>query len=138
MALEFTTLNWVAVIAATVVGMVIGIVWYMPQVFGKRWADSVGRKPVTMSDMTPTVMVAALVMPLVMAYVLTLFIAGLGANSLVNGAIVGFLAALGFSSMASLNAFIYDGRNTNWLMVTAGYQFVALTVMGAVIGYLGA
>ena len=138
MTIEFTTLNWVAVIAAAVAGMVVGIIWYVPMVFGKRWADSVGRPVSTLSSMTPTTMVGALIMPLVMAYVLTLLIGGVGATSLVNGAIVGFLAALGFSSMASLNAFIYDGRNANWLTVTAGYQFVALTVIGAIIGYLGA
>jgi hypothetical protein len=137
-ALEFTTLNWVAVIAATVAGAIIGIVWYMPQLFGKRWADSVGRPLPTMSSMTPTVMVAALVMPLVMAYVLTLLIGGLGVNSLVDGGIVGFLAWLGFSAMTAFNAFIYDGRSSTWLMITAGYSLVALVVMGAVIGYLGA
>jgi predicted membrane-bound spermidine synthase len=138
MALEFTTLNWVAVIAATVVGMVVGVIWYMPQLFGRMWADSVGRAPTTMGNMTPTQYAGALILPLVMAYVLTLFIAGLGANTLVNGAIVGFLAALGFSFMAGLNAFVWDGRPTNWLLVTGGYQFVTLTVMGALIGYLGA
>ncbi|MEP7379845.1 MAG: DUF1761 domain-containing protein [Chloroflexota bacterium] len=138
MALEFTTLNWVAVIVAAVVGMVVGIIWYMPMVFGKRWSDSVGRPLPSMTSMNPTVTVGALVMPLVMAYVLALLIGGVGANSLVNGAIVGFLAWLGFSAMTALNAFIYDGRNSTWLMITAGYSLVALVAMGAVIGYLGA
>lgn len=139
MALEFTTLNWVTVIVAAVAGAVVGAAWYAGPVFGNRWAESVGTKPMTMSGMmTPKIAIGALVMPLVMAYVLTLFIGGMGITSLVNGAIVGFLAALGFSAMAALNAFVYDGRNMTWLWITAGYQFVALTVMGAVVGYLGA
>ena len=139
MALEFTTLNWVAVIAAAVAGGVVGAIWYSPQLFGKRWADSVGRPPMTMSAMmAPRVAIGAIAMPLVMAYVLTLLIGGVGANSLVNGAIVGFLAWLGFSAMTALNAFVYDGRNSTWLMISAGYSLVTLVVMGAVIGYLGA
>ena len=138
MALEFTTLNWVAVIAAAVAGFVSAYIWYMPMLFGKRWGGSVGREPVTLSNLTPTVMVGAVVMPLVAAYVLTLLIGGVGANSLVDGAVVGFLAWLGFSAMAGLNAFVYDGRNSTWLMITAGYSLVMLVVMGAIIGYLGA
>ena len=139
MTLEFTSLNWVAVIVAAVGGGVVGAIWYAGPLFGNRWADSVGVKPMTMSTMmTPKVAIGAFVMPLVMAYVLTLFIGGMGITSLVNGAIVGFLAALGFSAMAALNAFVYDGRNMTWFGITAGYQFVVLTVMGAVIGYLGA
>jgi hypothetical protein len=137
-ALEFTTLNWVAVIAAALAGIAVGAIWYMPMVFGKRWSDAVGKEPVGFGNMTPTLMVGSLVMPLVMAYVLTLLIGGVGANSLVNGAIVGFLAWLGFSAMTALNAFVYDGRSSTWLMVTAGYSLVALVVMGGVIGYLGA
>ena len=139
MTLEFTSLNWVAVIVAAVGGGVVGAIWYAGPLFGNRWAESICVKPMTMSAMmTPKIAIGALVMPLVMAYVLTLFIGGIGANSLVNGAIVGFLAALGFSAMAALNAFVYDGRNLTWLWITAGYQFVVLTVMGAIIGYLGA
>ena len=137
--LEFTTLNWVAVIAAAIAGGVVGAIWYSPPLFGNRWAISVGGKPMTMSDMmVPKVLVGAIVMPLLMAYVLTLLIGGVGATSLVNGAIVGFLAWLGFSAMTALNAFVYDGRSSTWLIITAGYSLVTLVVMGAVIGYLGA
>jgi hypothetical protein len=138
-ALEFTTLNWVAVIAPAVAGGVVGAIWYAGPIFGNRWATSVGREPMTMSAMmVPKVLVGAIVMPLLMAYALTLLIGGLGVTSLMNGAIVGFLAWLGFSAMTALNAFVYDGRSSTWLMITAGYSLVALVVMGAVIGYLGA
>lgn len=142
MALEFTTLNWVAVIAAGVAGGVVGAIWYLPMVFGKRWAANVGRKLPSMSDMTPTNIVAVVVMPLLMAYVLTLLLAGLSGRTamdgLVDGVIVGFVVWLGFTATVTLNAWVYDGRNFEWWWITSGFHLVAYVIMGAIIGYLGA
>ena len=138
MILEFTNLNWVAVIAAAVVGMIVGFIWYLPMVFGKRWATTVGRAVPTMSDMSPTQMGGVVVLALVMAYVLTLLIGGLGANTVANGAIVGFLVWLGFAATGAANAVLTEGRSWEWWLITAGYYLVAAVIMGGVVGYLGA
>ncbi len=138
MTLEFTSLNWVAVIAAAVVGMVVGFVWYLPMVFGKRWAATIGRSVPTMSDMSPVQMGGVVVLALVMAYVLTLLIGGLGANTVANGAIVGFLVWLGFAATGAANLVLNEGRSWEWWFITAGYYLVGAVVMGGVIGYLGA
>ncbi len=142
MVAEFTTLNWVAVIVAAVAGGVIGGIWYMPMVFGKRWAENVGRKLPSMSDMTPTNIVAVIAMPLLMAYVLTLLLAGLSTHTATDGAIdgviVGFVVWLGFTATVTMNAWVYDGRNFEWWWITSGFHLVAYVIMGAIIGYLGA
>ncbi|MEX2547445.1 MAG: DUF1761 domain-containing protein [Chloroflexota bacterium] len=138
MALEFTTLNWVAVIAAAVAGGVIGGIWYLPMVFGNRWAAASGRELPSLSRLTPTMMVGAIGLPLIMAYVLTLLVGGLGGTSLVNGVVVGFVAWLGFTATATLNGVVYEGRSWEWWMITAGFFLVTLVVMGGIIGYLGA
>jgi hypothetical protein len=41
-------INWIAVIVAAVVNMVVGALWYSPQLFGKQWAKVLGKK---VSDM---------------------------------------------------------------------------------------
>ncbi len=35
--------NYIAVVVAAVVGMVIGAVYYMPQVVGKAWMNAIGK-----------------------------------------------------------------------------------------------
>jgi hypothetical protein len=37
-------INWLAIIAAVVVNMVVGFVWYSPAVFAKQWSKLTGRK----------------------------------------------------------------------------------------------
>jgi len=34
---DFTQVNWLAVIVAAIANIIIGFIWYMPQVFGRRW-----------------------------------------------------------------------------------------------------
>lgn len=42
MALGFAV-NWVGVIVGNIALLVIGFVWFMPQVFGNRWIAYIGR-----------------------------------------------------------------------------------------------
>jgi len=137
MVLDYTGLNWVAVIAAAVANVVIGFVWYLPQVFGRRWAAASGQPLPTAGQVPATTYVAGVVLALIAAYVLTLVAGAMGAATLVDGAIVGFLAWLGFAATATVGAVIFEARSWEYWAVNAGYYLVALVVMGAVIGALG-
>lgn len=75
-----------AVVAAAVDGLVIGFIWYLPQVFGRRWVAESGRElPSGMGEMGATAMVGSIVVPLIVAYAL--------ASLLAMGAIIGYLGA---------------------------------------------
>jgi hypothetical protein len=136
MDLDFVGVSWIAVIAATVAGIVVGFVWYAPQVFGRRWATAAGIELPQPGQVQPTTYVAAIVIALVTAYVLTVLISGVGATKLVDGAIVGFLAWLGFVAPWLGSGVFFERRPTEWWLINAGQALVSLVVMGAIIGYL--
>ena len=46
-------INWLAVLLAALANMVIGAVWYMPQLFGKEWQKIVGLKDKDMKAGAP-------------------------------------------------------------------------------------
>ena len=135
---EFANVNWVAVIIAAVAGVVIGFIWYLPQVFGRRWAAATGRELPARGDVSRTFYVAGVVQSLVVAYVLALFISALGGASLVDGVVVAALAWIGFVAVGTLNTVLYEGRSLEYWMINAGYALVSLLVMGGIVGYLGA
>ena len=138
MTLDFTAVNWVAVIAATIAGVVIGFVWYLPQVFGRRWAAAVGRDLPGPGDLSPTVYLAGIIQAFVVAYVLALFIIAAAGLTLVGGLIVALLAWFGFVAASSLSAMLYEGKSLEYWMINAGFALVSMLVMGAIIGLLGA
>ena len=135
MSLDFAGVNWVAVIVAAVAGAVVGFVWYAPQVFGKRWARVSGIDLPEQGQVQP--LIGAVITVLVTAYVLALLIQGLGAATLVDGAIVGVLVWLGFVATWLATGVFFERRSTEWWAINAGQAVVSLAVMGAIIGYMG-
>src|SRR6266513_1750644 len=90
-------INYVAVLAAAVVNMVVGMAWYSESLFGKSWSKLTGR---SMDDMRgsgagPGYAIAA-VGALLQAYILAHFVQYAAANTVSEGAITGFWIWLGF------------------------------------------
>lgn len=137
MSLDFGGVNWIAVVVAAVVGIVIGFIWYAPPVFGRRWARVSGVELPQPGEVQPMTYVGAVVTALVTAYVLAVLIEGLGAASLADGAIVGAVAWLGFVATYLASGMFFERRSTEWWVINAGQALVSLVVMGALIGYLG-
>ena len=130
-----TDLNWVGVVAAAVAGLIIGIIWYAPQVFGKRWAAAAGVELLSPSRVPPMTIALSVVGALVTAFVLAVLIKAVGATSMADAGIVGFLAWLGFVVTWTLNAVTFERKPWMYWYINAGQGLVALVVMGEVIGF---
>jgi hypothetical protein len=135
-SLDFAGVNWIAVIVAAVAGIIVGFVWYAPQVFGRRWARASGIELPQPGQVQPMTYVGAVVTVLVTAYVLALLSRGLGAATLVDGAIIGLLVWLGFVATWLATGVFFERRSTEWWAINAGQAVVSLMIMGAIIGYL--
>jgi hypothetical protein len=134
--LDFVGVNWLAVIVAAVVGIIVGFVWYAPQVFGGRWARASGIELPQPGQVQPITYVGAIVTAAVTAYVLAVIIRGLGAASLTDGAIVGVVVWLGFVATWLASGVFFERRSTEWWAINAGQAIVSLVIMGAIIGAL--
>jgi len=129
---DFSAVSWVAVLVAAVAHIILGYLWYMPMVFGKRWEAASGK-------MLPTGMPA----PMTMVYmVVAALLAATGmalwfsAGDLTHGIISGALVWLYFVAPVSAAAIFYEGRSWMWWVITAGYWLVGLMLMGAIVSYL--
>jgi hypothetical protein len=129
---DFTHVAYVAVLVAAVVHIVLGYVWFLPMVFGKRWEAASGK---TLPKGTPPPMTLAymVVSALLAAYGLGLLFGGIG---LVNGAVWGALIWLYFVAPVSSAAVFFEGKSWMWWAITAGYWLVGLTLMGAIVGVI--
>ena len=101
MAVNFGV-NYLAVVVAAVVALVIGFIWYSPAVFGKRWMAYLGTTQAQLGNPGPTGMAVGIVASLVNAWVLAVLSLNLGGKSITDGIMLGALAWLGF--MATITA----------------------------------
>lgn len=129
-------MNWIAIIVATVVYMVLGSLWFSA-LFGKRWtALRVG--PPMSGTASPLLYVITAVGALVSAITLDWIIGLAGANSLIGGAIIGLYAGLGIAAPAILADHLFNERPAMLYAIVAGYPIVGLLLMGGIIGAVGA
>jgi hypothetical protein len=134
---QFTTINYLAVVVAALAAFFIGALWYSPLLFAKQWMKAHGYSEEQIKEMQKSAMPAylvSLVCYVVMAYVLAVFIAMMNVASATGGMWAGFLAWLGFAATLGLTANMFSERKIATFFIDAGYQLVHLLVMGAILG----
>lgn len=131
-------MNWIAVIAAAVVSMIMGSLWFSPILFQKPWvAMRVDKQPMS-GVASPMLYVITAVGAFVSAITLDWLISLAGARTLAGGAIIGLYAGLGFVAPAILSDNLFNERPFKLYLIVAGFPVVSLLLMGAIIGALGA
>ena len=131
-------MNWIAVIAAAVVSMILGALWFSPVLFQKPWTSMRVDKKELSGVASPMLYVITAVGALVSAITLDWLISLAGASSLAGGAIIGLYAGLGFVAPAILSDNLFNERPFKLYLIVAGFPVVSLLLMGAIIGALGA
>ncbi len=133
--LGLSNINWIAVIAAAVVNMVVGFVWYSKVLFASRWMKLTGKTDMQGQGASMGYALMS-VGSLVSAFVLAWLVGVSGAVSLLDGAVVGLLAAVGLVATSHAANYIFEGRSMDLYLINVGYFVVAYVLMGALIAAL--
>ncbi|MDP2789070.1 MAG: DUF1761 domain-containing protein [bacterium] len=128
-------INWLAVLVAGVVNMIVGYLWYGP-VFGKMWKELMGFTDESMNLMTMkpmTAMAYGFVVSLVMAYVLAHFAFTSGAIDIMGALTLAFWVWLGFLATTSISSYLWEGKPFKLFILNAVEQLVATSLMAIVL-----
>ena len=130
--LDFTGLNWWAILLATGAAFALGGLWYGPM-FGQAWLRALGK---TAEDLqpSPTPFVVSFFAALLSCVVLAAIMKGLVLNTIGGGLLIGGLVGVGFiaASMASDSAFCRSGMPL--FLVQSGYRVLYSIIMGGILG----
>jgi hypothetical protein len=131
-------LNWLAVIVAALAYFAVGAVWYAPPVFGNMWMGAGGTTREQADEGPgPAVYAVPLIGSVLSAIALGMLAAVSGADTLSEGIVLGFVAAVGFALSISLVTATFESTKPNpmlWGAVNAGYHIVGTVIAGAIIG----
>lgn len=136
--MDFSSINWLAVLACVVAAMLIGSVWYNPRTFFPAWWQAIGKTgdPGMGGNMGLTwglTILAALLQAIFMSLFVTAMGSMSGGASLISGLTAGFLLWLGFVAPSSLTNKLFSGRYKAWFIEVGGH-LVTFVVMGAILG----
>lgn len=127
-------INLLAVLVSTIMSMVIGFIWYMPNVFGNRWMHMAGVHHDEARKGAARAMAGQFAAALITNYILATFMAATGALSAGDGVAVGFLAWFGFIATAMIGIVLFERKPLKYYAIVAGYHLVNLIVAGIILG----
>ena len=124
-------------LVAMVAMQVIGHVWYGP-LFGKLWMKLAGIKKMNMAGgKMAGVIVTAMVVNILTAYILAHFLAYADATTFMDGVTVAFWLWLGFMMPLQLGKVLWEGKSVKLFVLLTAYDLVALSVAAKVLIALG-
>jgi len=137
-------INFWGVLLAAASSMVVGSVWYMPNVFGKAWAklsgvklDQMGKgKPADMVWMYGSVLVASLVTAYILAAVTFLAQHFTGDSYLRDALMMALWLWLGFTAARLYVHDTFEMRRKKLTLLNAAHELVTVLVMALILGWL--
>lgn len=130
--MEVDTINWLAVGVAALSSFLIGGIWYSA-LFAKKWQKLAKVSDEQLKQDVLKVFALSFVVSLVMAINLAFFI---GNKDIAFGTFAGFAVGFGWIAMALGMNYLFERKSFGLYAINAGYNIVALTVMGFIIGAL--
>jgi hypothetical protein len=131
-------INYLAVLVAVIVSMVIGLVFYHRAVFGRAWMNLVGHTDESVqggSPLTyPVVVVCAFLTAWVLAGAAFLAYKFYGGSFLVSALVTGWILWLSFTVARMLVHDLFDTRSLKLTALNALNEFITITAMALIIG----
>jgi len=134
--MDFSNVNWLAVIVCVVVAMVSGFIWYHPAVFFKAWWKGIGKGDTDQGDPNPIIYIFTIIAAFVEAVSVSLMLNVMdvmGSNTVAGGMGVGFMLWLGFVAPTNLVNKLFAGHGFKVWAIEAGNHLVNLLLFGAIL-----
>jgi hypothetical protein len=124
-----TSINWLAVLVAWVMHVVISLVWYQPFLFGKAWVKLSGK------DMKPAIpwMPAGLVAHFAAVFGLAVIMRMANATTAVDGIILGAFVAICFIGAMLAGELIWEKIPFRLFLIRLGDQVLTLCLAGVIL-----
>jgi len=134
--MDFSSVNWIAVVVCVVVAMVSGFIWYHPAVFFKPWWRGIGKEGTEMGQANPMIYVFTIIAAFVEAVSVALMLNVMdvmGSNTIAGGMLTGFMLWLGFVAPTNLVNKLFAGQGFKVWAIEAGNHLVNLLLFGAIL-----
>ena len=112
---------------------VLGAIWYSNAMFGKQWRAATGQEMGEGGSPTVGPLVVNFVGWLIAAIALGLISKSIGADSFVDGLVLGLVVSFGFIGTNRVVGQMFEGRNTALMRVNAPYNLLGFMIMGVIL-----
>ncbi len=131
--MDFSSINWLAVVASVVASMVIGFIYYHPKVLFNTWWVAIGRSLKEQPSPNPMIWVYTILASAVEAVFVSLLLTTMGSTGVAAGLQAGFFIWLGFVAPTHLVNNLFAGRPWKVFIIETGNHLLYLLAAGAIL-----
>jgi hypothetical protein len=138
--MDFSSVNWLAVIVCVVVSMITGSLWYNPRTFFPTWWRGIGKtgEPGMQGNMGMTwtlTILSSFVQAIAMSFMVDAMGSLMtGGVSAATGAMTGFMLWFGFIMPTYLVNKLFAGHGFTVWAIEVGNHLVNFVLFGAILG----
>ncbi|MEK7155682.1 MAG: DUF1761 domain-containing protein [Patescibacteria group bacterium] len=124
------------ILAAGILNVVLGMIWYHPKVFGTAWMASAGITPEKAEagkKKMPIMAFLAFLAAMVVAYVMNYFGIAWGVFDWIGAVELGFWCWIGFTAPTMLGMVLWEGKPVKYYAIVSGFWLVSFVAMAVVL-----
>ena len=127
---QFSDINYLAVLVAWIVHIVMGLIWFRPELFGNEWSKLTGK------ELKPAKkwLLPGLIGHLLMILVLVILIKLANANTGFSGMLIGLLTWIGFVVPMESGELVWEKIPFKLFLLRTGNQLAGMAVSGFILG----
>ncbi len=131
--LEFSGINYVAVLVVWVIYMIVGAFWYSPSGFAKQWTKLTGIDIMKIPQKKATQIIAFVAgSALIQSLTLAVILYSLQVTQIMNGLFVAVVLWLGLVAATTVGTTLYSKRSWRFLWLNSSY-FLLVMLIGATL-----
>ena len=127
-------INYIAVLAATFITMILGALWYSPLLFGNTWMKLMGfTEEQIKKDGSAKGMVVSVFTSFIEALVLAALIVMTSTGTFFSGVHLGAMIGLGIIAMVNLSNAMFNRESLKLWGIGSGYRLVYFMINGGIL-----
>lgn len=127
-------INYLAVLAATFIAMILGALWYSPLLFGTKWMKVMGfTEEQLKKEGSAKEMMISVVTSFIEAVVLASLVLMTGTKTLFQGIHLGAMIGIGFIAMVTLSNAMFNRTPIKVWLIGSGYRILYFMINGALL-----
>lgn len=132
--MDFSKINYLAVLVAALSTFVLGGLWYSPLLFGKAWMRVNNFSESDVASFSKARMFGwSFVFAVIMSLNLSMFLAAPD-TTVTWGMAAGALTGVGWVALAIAIIGVFENKSWGYIAINGGYMILAFIVMGAILG----
>jgi hypothetical protein len=132
------TVDFWAIVVASIVAFIIGALWYSPLLFGKQWMSLIGMKErdieIAKEKGMTKLYIVQFIITLITFTVLGFAISSLSITSARDAGFIGLLAWVGFIVPGAMGSLIWERKPFKLIMINSIGTLVCWVIGAAIIG----